>query len=938
MKRLIISILVLFSLASFNSISISAGLNQITDVLSVQKELVNPDSEDAATAKTNYVAELNKIGIAERPESDNAAPYYQKAIELFVKQPEDLEVSTRQWPKDQPAQQHAMLKKWVQDNSRALEQLQLAGQKPYYWLKYTDEKLHTTKMPHLSTLRQLAFALQNRAMLSAEDGNITSALSDIETLYTIGAQISVGPKSLVVKLVGIAIKSLPIRVVYKILDRKMLDTNSMKSLEDRFKQLVAAYNEPFDIRCEKLFLQEQINTDPKYIGLKPYLKSTLEYYDATTAKTPMQLRNETKTVQNPLIETAGSAIPRIIELEYRIRTDEQALITTLAILRYNAASDSYPRELSQLVSAGHIKESPIDPFSNKPLVYKQTREGFTLYSFGEDYDDDGGKYSKWGSGDEGGDQVFWPVEQTQTAQRQPRREAPYTRRDSIQRRANISAASSTSPYLIDDEEGMMPPRPRSRQQTSDVTVLSAVAKGDITQVESLLSKGADANLADRMRWTPLHIAARNNRLDIVELLVNKGANLNLNATNNRGQTPLHIAVTNSQKEIVELLITKGADVNIMTGSDNALTLARKGRNTEIIDLLTKNGAREPSPQDLMGDRYYGDGASPYAPYQGQASTQPTTTRRGGRTGTYNQQPVQVDILADPNEIKARIKTFAGLQKALDDVAAKSQNEIRQWQQTRYDNRTMLLRSVQKQFEEEINVIRTVSVSEKAQKTTEAIDSALSLRQGRFKATSKELMALRREQRQSQQMSTRGRGRGRTSTRGARGGYGSQGDQYDGGSDSYGGYGRSSSDPYGRGSTMTRSSRYPGTARGPSQQTAQPTDMEAENEKRQWLQASFDNKSDLASAVNDQIQLEVTAIRDIAVEEAAKKTTAAIDGLLLARKMRLDAYLLKMQAQQQAFRQQDPRMGGRYMPTGPTRGQTPTRGGTTQGNQRTRRRR
>jgi hypothetical protein len=139
----------------------------------------------------------------------------------------------------------------------------------------------------------------------------------------------------------------------------------------------------------------------------------------------------------------------------------------------------------------------------------------------------------------------------------------------------------------------------------------------------------------------------------------------------------------------------------------------------------------------------------------------------------------------------------------------------------------------------------------------------------------------------------------------------------------------------------------GAIRQPSQQAAQPVDREAENETRQWLQASFDDKSDLAGAVNDQIQLEVIAIRDVAVEEKAKKTTAAIDGMLLARKMRHDAYLLKMQEQLQAQQQAlNPRMQGGYqqgMRSG--RGQTlrgGTRGGTTggyqQGNQRTRRRR
>ncbi len=35
-----------------------------------------------------------------------------------------------------------------------------------------------------------------------------------------------------------------------------------------------------------------------------------------------------------------------------------------------------------------------------------------LYSFGGDLDDDGGQQSKWGLGEENGDQVFWPVQKT----------------------------------------------------------------------------------------------------------------------------------------------------------------------------------------------------------------------------------------------------------------------------------------------------------------------------------------------------------------------------------------------------------------------------------------------------------------------------------------------------------------------------------------------
>jgi hypothetical protein len=613
------------------------------------------------------------------------------------------------------------------------------------------------------------------------------------------------------------------------------------------------------------------------------------------AKTSWQLHNEkTQSIadDNPLIEILGSSITQVIELESRIRADEQALITTLAILRYNANSDGYPGALPQLVSAGYIKELPIDPFSNKPFVYKRTIQSFTLYSFGADYDDDGGLHSKWGLGEEGGDQVFWPVEQPQMAERQTGRERSFAQTESQQRRARTYARSAPGPYQMDDEEGSVRARPRQNEQEQTKTLHDAARDGDIDQVQLLLSKGANVNEKNRMGWTPLHTAIQNRRQALIEPLIAKGADIN--ATNNRGQTPLLAAVNIGQKDTVELLIAKGADVNVMAGSDNALSLAKKRRNTEIVDLLLKHGAKEPSLQDLMGDRYYGDqgGLNLYPGYEEQA-----TTRRRSRTfSPIAQSPVQVDMLADPNEIRARVKTFEGLEKALEEVAGKSQNETRQWQQKRYDNRTLLIRTVQKQFEDEIGVIRKVADEEKAKKTTETIDSLLTGKQERFKQVSKELLTQKRELRQTQP--ARGRGRTRTSGRSTRGRTSQRGQPY----------GEDMTDTlYGRGDVMPRTSR--------SQSTRRPTeqlDAETENEIRQWLQADVEDKTNLAQAVNEQLRLEIESVRSVAVEEEAKKTTAAIDGVLLYRQMRFEALIQKMEEGQQALRQQtqDPRTRGR----------------------------
>jgi hypothetical protein len=131
------------------------------------------------------------------------------------------------------------------------------------------------------------------------------------------------------------------------------------------------------------------------------------------ARTPWKLYNDKAALSantNPWIENIAPAIAQSTAIEYLSRAEIQALITTLSILRYNSDKNGYPETLSQLIMAGYLKELPKDPFSDKPLVYKQAEQGFILYSLGGDFDDDGGRHSKSGYSEEGGDHVFWPVE------------------------------------------------------------------------------------------------------------------------------------------------------------------------------------------------------------------------------------------------------------------------------------------------------------------------------------------------------------------------------------------------------------------------------------------------------------------------------------------------------------------------------------------------
>lgn len=59
------------------------------------------------------------------------------------------------------------------------------------------------------------------------------------------------------------------------------------------------------------------------------------------------------------------------------------------------------------------------------------------------------------------------------------------------------------------------------------SLLQVVADGDIDQVKSLLSQGADVNAKDEKGQTALHLAVREGHLALAELLLSKGAEVDV---------------------------------------------------------------------------------------------------------------------------------------------------------------------------------------------------------------------------------------------------------------------------------------------------------------------------------------------------------------------------------------------------------------------------
>ena len=95
------------------------------------------------------------------------------------------------------------------------------------------------------------------------------------------------------------------------------------------------------------------------------------------------------------------------------------------------------------------------------------------------------------------------------------------------------------------------------------TVLHIAAiNGDYQVAKSSIDRGASVHERDYCGWQPLHEACNYGNLSIVELLLDRGADINdPGGPDCGGMTPLHDATQNGHVEIVKLLIARGASVS-----------------------------------------------------------------------------------------------------------------------------------------------------------------------------------------------------------------------------------------------------------------------------------------------------------------------------------------------------------------------------------------
>ena len=164
--------------------------------------------------------------------------------------------------------------------------------------------------------------------------------------------------------------------------------------------------------------------------------------------------------------------------------------------------------------------------------------------------------------------------------------------------ALIAAVRAGNRLQIERQIAASPEVVKGTDAAGSTALHHAAGYGPIDNLQLLIDKGADVNAKNRRRSTPLHWAIHDEAK--VRLLLSKGANVN--AKQAQGRTPLYLAAMLGERRPDHALVTcSGADPNLASANGQTpLMMAASRGNVEGLRLLIERGA-EVNAKDGAGE-------------------------------------------------------------------------------------------------------------------------------------------------------------------------------------------------------------------------------------------------------------------------------------------------------------------------------------------------
>ena len=125
--------------------------------------------------------------------------------------------------------------------------------------------------------------------------------------------------------------------------------------------------------------------------------------------------------------------------------------------------------------------------------------------------------------------------------------------------------------------------PAAGAQDLNEEFFAASRKGDVAALKALLDKGVNVNAKTRYGATALSYACDKGHVEVVRLLVERGADVNSKDTF-YGEVPLGWALSHDHVQVIKLLLDKGA-----TGIERVLLSGVQGGNVEIVKVALEKG-------------------------------------------------------------------------------------------------------------------------------------------------------------------------------------------------------------------------------------------------------------------------------------------------------------------------------------------------------------